>query len=838
MESAQMLTMRTHVLLSMLVVVGCSGEVGSVKADAPVRYALEQASQRYEVPVPVLTAVASFTTSFTMPSDPDWSGHGAKRSFLYEGSAMRAAELTKLDSVLIEETFDGQVMGIAALLRSLRDERLATSEVKADDAVLISWFQDVRALRNAVQPVDDELQTTFAQAVFGIVESGLDETIRGERLVLGSVDLGPDAPRASIKQGLMVPGAPFPIIQSSTANWSERYGTRIDRIVIHTTQGTGSGVPNYIATNTNDVSSHYLVMRDGTIYRFVPEEKKAWHAGCWNARSVGIEHEGWASLYSPGGTYFPYTDAMYAASARLTAWIADKWGIPKDRAHIVGHGDAELSNCNDHWDPGPHWDWNRYLALVNQGDASRFNPVGWMDSVSCDAVGGWTCDPDNFASPVDVHVYADGQFVGAGTASLTREAAVAGACGGQSAHGFSIALPLSLRNGATHRLTAYAINQGRGTGNPPLANANVAVTCQPLPAHPTGNRLWGSVNAIASNLRFTPITPVRTLDTRSSWGVLGAGQAISVPVAGVPSGASAVALNMAAVTPSAPGFAVFGPNTGISSINYSAGDVVSGATIATISGDRLAVTTNQPTHLVADVTGYFSASGAGLVPAPYRRVYDSRNVGPANAGQEVRIDASAVLPWGAVAAMVNLTITAPVGAGFLAAGPCGVNLGTSAVNFKAGQTVATHATVPVNGGAFCVRSSALTHVVVDVGSAFVNGQGFSFSAVAPTRLLDTRDGSSAIAGRMAAGQEVRLPLETLAGAPTSGAVSVTLTIAGPAAPGWLSAGPCGTLGNHSNVNFMQEGARANQAVLPVAGGLCVLSSTAVDLIVDLTGVFR
>ncbi len=39
-------------------------------------------------------------------------------------------------------------MGIAALLRALRDERLAQSGAKADDRVLISWFQDVRALRN------------------------------------------------------------------------------------------------------------------------------------------------------------------------------------------------------------------------------------------------------------------------------------------------------------------------------------------------------------------------------------------------------------------------------------------------------------------------------------------------------------------------------------------------------------------------------------------------------------------------------------------------------------------------------------------------------------------
>jgi hypothetical protein len=822
-----------------MVVVGCSGEVGTVEADVPVRSALEQAAQAHEVPVSVLAGVGFFGMQLTMPADATLHGDGDETALLHGALAERAAALAKLDQREVETTLKGQLMGLAALLRALRTERLAESGAKADDGVAMSWFQDVRALRHAVDDIGDENETAFAHGVFSVVENGLDVTLGAERLVVAPIDLGPDAPRVSIQQGLMVAGAPIPITYMQSRHWSERYGTRIDRIVIHTTQGEGPWTPNYLVSNTRNVSAHFLVMRDGATYQFVQEAKKAWHAGCWNPRSIGIEHEGWAEQRNPyTGAARPYTDAQYASSAKLVAWIADKWGIPKDRAHIVGHGDRELSNCNDHWDPGPAWDWNRYLALVNQGDPSRYNPVGWMDSVTCDAVGGWTCDPDAYHRPIDVHLYSGTQFIASATANVTREPGVAAACGGHGAHGFTIALPDSLRDGVTRRLTAFAINVGRGSGNPPLANANVAITCQPRPAHATGLPLWGSVSPLASGLRYTPITPVRTLDTRTSYGVIGAGQSISVPVAGVPSDAAAVALNMAVINAGGAGYAVFGPNNGISSINYPAGEVVSGATVAPIPGGRLAVTTTDAAHLIADVTGYFSGTGAGLVAAPYRRVFDSRSSGAAGAGQELWIDARGVLPAGATAAMVNLAIVAPAQAGFLAAGPCGVALGTSSVNFKAGQTVATHATVPVRDGSFCIRSTSVAHVIVDVGSAFVNGQGASFTAVAPVRLMDTRAPNSAITGRLAPGQEVRIPLETLPGAPSSGAVSVTLTVAGPQVPGWLSAGPCGTLGQHSNLNFGLEGARANQAILPVAGGLCLLSSATADVIVDLTGVFQ
>ncbi|MGW3496833.1 N-acetylmuramoyl-L-alanine amidase [Streptomyces sp. NPDC001020] len=133
----------------------------------------------------------------------------------------------------------------------------------------------------------------------------------------------------------------------------------IDFVVIHVTQASYTSTLGTFANPSKRVSAHYVVRSaDGHISQCVRERDIAWHAGNWdyNTRSVGIEHEGWVDR--PG--YF--TDALYAKSAKLTAAICTRHGIPKDRAHIIGHFEVPGT---DHTDPGPNWDWRRYLRLVN-----------------------------------------------------------------------------------------------------------------------------------------------------------------------------------------------------------------------------------------------------------------------------------------------------------------------------------------------------------------------------------------------------------------------------------------------------------------------------------------
>ncbi|CQR65367.1 N-acetylmuramoyl-L-alanine amidase A [Streptomyces leeuwenhoekii] len=134
---------------------------------------------------------------------------------------------------------------------------------------------------------------------------------------------------------------------------------RLDHVVIHVTQETYADTLSIFRDPQRKVSAHYVVRSaDGRIAQCVREADIAWHAGNWdyNTRSIGIEHEGWVDRPA----YF--THALYEQSARLTAAVCARYGIPKDRAHIIGHHEVPGS---DHTDPGPYWDWTRYIRLVN-----------------------------------------------------------------------------------------------------------------------------------------------------------------------------------------------------------------------------------------------------------------------------------------------------------------------------------------------------------------------------------------------------------------------------------------------------------------------------------------
>ncbi|PIM66196.1 N-acetylmuramoyl-L-alanine amidase [Streptomyces sp. JV178] len=133
----------------------------------------------------------------------------------------------------------------------------------------------------------------------------------------------------------------------------------VDLVIIHVTQTTYKNTMPVFWNPAKQVSAHYVLRSaDGRVTQCVRERDIAWHAGNWdyNARSIGIEHEGWVERPD----YF--TSAMYEQSAALTSEVCDRYGIPKDRDHIIGHHEVPGT---DHTDPGPHWDWTRYIRLVN-----------------------------------------------------------------------------------------------------------------------------------------------------------------------------------------------------------------------------------------------------------------------------------------------------------------------------------------------------------------------------------------------------------------------------------------------------------------------------------------
>ncbi len=141
----------------------------------------------------------------------------------------------------------------------------------------------------------------------------------------------------------------------------------IDRVVVHVTEGSFWGSVQWLRNPRAHASSHYVVSRGGRIVQLVHLSDIAWHAGHWgtNEQSVGVEHEGFT--YGPHG----FTDRQYQASARLAAWIARRSLMPIDRKHFIGHRDVPdgrggRGGASHHTDPGPRWNWNRYLRLVRR----------------------------------------------------------------------------------------------------------------------------------------------------------------------------------------------------------------------------------------------------------------------------------------------------------------------------------------------------------------------------------------------------------------------------------------------------------------------------------------
>jgi hypothetical protein len=198
-------------------------------------------------------------------------------------------------------------------------------------------------------------------------------------------------------------------------------------------------------------------------------------------------------------------------------------------------------------------------------------------------------------------------------------------------------------------------------------------------------------------------------------------------------------------------------------------------------------------------------------------------------------------PAGATAALVNLTATDAASAGYLTLESCGALPAgpreTSTLTYAAGESVATMAIVPLDAdGRFCVYRASAVHSVVDVVGYLVKVDSAGSAArwlqpAQPARLLDTRDHAGP---PLAAGTERSIP-------GTAGDTLVNLAAVADAAPGYLQAGACGSLGpdaNFSHVNYSGHtaaGPSARSNLTLVRAGTadsCVYSLADAHVVVD------
>lgn len=112
-----------------------------------------------------------------------------------------------------------------------------------------------------------------------------------------------------------------------------------------------------------ELSSHYIIDFDGTIWQCVSEDKRAWHAGVssWrglddlNSRSIGIE----VCHHTLGQSAF--NKRQIKSLILLCREIIDRWHIAPDM--VVGHSDIAPTRKPD---PGKAFPWQE-LAANNIG---------------------------------------------------------------------------------------------------------------------------------------------------------------------------------------------------------------------------------------------------------------------------------------------------------------------------------------------------------------------------------------------------------------------------------------------------------------------------------------
>jgi hypothetical protein len=249
----------------------------------------------------------------------------------------------------------------------------------------------------------------------------------------------------------------------------------------------------------------------------------------------------------------------------------------------------------------------------------------------------------------------------------------------------------------------------------------------------------GAYSQSSGQGRLNGLTPSRLVDTRDEGTKLERAAVREIQVTGrggVDAAATSVVLNVTATEPDAAGFFTVFPcgvaTPWTSNVNFVAGQTVASAvTTAVGTGGKVCVATSAPSHLVVDVTGDYVAgrpTGA-LGTTTIERVLDTREASSPTAGapleartiQEVQVSGRAGVPAGAAAVVLNVTVDAPAGPGFVTVFPCGTSLPlASNVNFVAGQTVSNAVTTALGtGGKVCVYSMTSAHVVVDVNASFI-----------------------------------------------------------------------------------------------------------------------
>lgn len=341
---------------------------------SPYDAIFREAGEEFHVPASLLRSVSYVETRWQMVEGREEftgvaSAHGVmalRGERLAEG-----ARLAGVPESAVRSDARANVRAAAALLASYA----TTLHVTTDDAD--EWAPALERF-SGIEMADGK--ESYAREVYAVRG--------GQRTPASNVSPSRAAdPCATTPTKPTTPVVPTaPLADQAGASWrpSPNFNSRmsgpsgqIHMVIIHSCEGSYTGCWSWLANPASEVSAHYVVREDGAeITQLVREPARAWHIGATydstlnaghghggvlhgvqsNHFTIGIEHGGFASQ-----TTWPV--AQIDASARLLCDIARRWQIPRDRLHIVSHGQLQPYNRTD---PGANWPWVDYLARVDK----------------------------------------------------------------------------------------------------------------------------------------------------------------------------------------------------------------------------------------------------------------------------------------------------------------------------------------------------------------------------------------------------------------------------------------------------------------------------------------
>ncbi|MFZ9628959.1 MAG: CAP domain-containing protein [Ilumatobacteraceae bacterium] len=307
---------------------------------------------------------------------------------------------------------------------------------------------------------------------------------------------------------------------------------------------------------------------------------------------------------------------------------------------------------------------------------------------------------------------------------------------------------LTVYNCSSTRPTASTLNfaQGETVANAAIVPLGSGALCV---YSPVDTHLIIDINGYfrsASSDRYNAIDQVPVMDSAKDFGAAGPRPATSVTsllVRGtssvLPTSATAAVLNVTALNAVANGFVtIYSCDTarpGVSSLNAVVGVTRQNMAIVPIaSNGTVCVYTNSSMDVRVDILGYFAAdSGSSFTPTTATRLIDTRdlyrpemNFGlggtrlPVDVTESVLLAGQRGISANASAVSLNVTVVPTTTPGTITVFACGSTVDLASMTFGAGKVSATAMQIRLpSSGDLCVRSTAPTHLVIDLNGYWV-----------------------------------------------------------------------------------------------------------------------